>query len=75
MTSLADFTISKFKGELNMYIPSILYYLYAEDIITEEFYIKWAIKLSLPNYLNRFHSDETERKFLEAADDFTNWIE
>jgi hypothetical protein len=73
--ALADFMINKFKGELNKYLPSILYLLYAEDIVTEEFYTKWAIKVSLPSYTNTFQTDDLESKFLDAAGDFTHWIE
>jgi hypothetical protein len=72
--SLADFTINKFK-DLHRYIPSILYTFYVEDIITEEFWFKYAIKQNIQSYENRFYSRETENKFIEAAQDFTHWIE
>jgi hypothetical protein len=75
MISLADFIFNKFKGELSKYIPSILYLLYDDDIVTEEFWTKYAIKMSLPSYFSRFQNDEVEGKFLEAAGDFTHWIE
>jgi hypothetical protein len=73
--ALADFMINRHNGRLNKYLPSVLYLLYVEDIVTEEFYTNWAITKVLPNYVNSFRSVNLESKFLDAAGDFTQWIE
>lgn len=77
MGSLADLTINRFKDvpAINKQIPSILYYLYMEDIVTEEFWIKFAVKGNFPSFNSLIFTRELENKFLQAANDFTNWIE
>ena len=73
-STLADFLIFKF-SDLVRYIPSILYLLYEDEVITEEFWFKYAIKQNLQHYENMFLDRDTEVKFIEAAYDFTHWIE
>ncbi len=70
-------TINRFKdvAVIQKQIPSILYVLYVDDVITEEFYIKFAIKGNIPSYNSLIFTRELENKFLTAAQDFTNWIE
>jgi len=47
---IADLTLNRFRGikDLPKSIPSILYYSYIDDVITEDFWIKYAIKNTLP---------------------------
>jgi len=75
--SLADITICRFKDSQVIYqqIPSILYVLYENDIITEDFYIKFAIKGNIPSFGSLIFSRDLENKFINASYDFTNWIE
>lgn len=75
--SLADLTINRFKDNNNVLkqIPSILYYLYTDDLLTEEFYIKFAVKGNIPSFNSLIFTRELENKFLQAAGEFTNWIE
>jgi hypothetical protein len=72
--AIADLTTNRYK-DLGKYIPSILYYFYIDDIITEEFYIKYAIKGNLPLYNSKIYTRELEAKFLEHSKDFTYWME
>jgi hypothetical protein len=72
--ALADFTVNRYK-DLVKYVPSILYLLYVDDIVTEEFWIKYAIKANMPHYDSKIFTQEVETKFLDAANEFTNWIE
>lgn len=46
-----------------------------DDVITEEFWIKFAIKGNFPSFNSLIFTRELENKFLQAASDFTNWIE
>lgn len=75
--SFADITINRFKDSQIVYkqIPSILYVLYDNDIISEDFYIKFAIKGNITSYGSLIFTRELENKFISASYDFTNWIE
>jgi translation initiation factor 2 beta subunit (eIF-2beta)/eIF-5 len=74
IAALADFTTNRYK-DLDKYISSILYLLYVDDIVTEELWIRFAIKTNLPAFESRIFTRDLENKFLDAAADFTNWIE
>jgi len=70
-------TINRFKDvqAIQKQIPSILYYFYLEDVISEEFWIKFAIKGNIPSFNSLIFTRELENKFLQTASDFTHWIE
>jgi translation initiation factor 2 beta subunit (eIF-2beta)/eIF-5 len=74
---VADLVFNRFRDvkDLPKYIPSILYYFYLEDIVTEDYYIKYAIKNSLQPINSILFTKENEAKFLDSAAEFTNWIE
>lgn len=74
VVGLADFTSNRFK-DLSKYVSSILYYFYVEDIITEEFWIKYAVKNVIASSSSPFLTSEIEKKFLDNAKEFTHWIE
>jgi translation initiation factor 2 beta subunit (eIF-2beta)/eIF-5 len=71
--ALADLCCNRFK-ELGKYVSSILYYFYEADILTEDFWIKFAIKSTL-NYNSPFFTREIELKFFENAREFSDWLE
>ena len=68
--------VSKMEGNISgiKYLSSLLYYLYNDDIITEEFWMNFAIKKSI-KYNSLLYNPEVEKKFLTAAAEFTKWIE
>ena len=74
---LADLIFNRFRDvrDLSKYISSILYYLYVDDIIVEDYWIKYAIKITLPPVNSILFTKENEAKFLDSAAEFTNWIE
>jgi translation initiation factor 5 len=74
VAALADLTSNRFK-DINRFVSSILYYFYLSDVITEEFWQKYAIKNSLPSSNSPFLIREIEVKFLENSREFTHWIE
>ena len=74
---IADLTFNRFRDvkDLPKCIPSILYYLYTDDIITEDFWIKYAIKNTLSPINSILFTKENEAKLLDSSAEFTNWIE
>jgi translation initiation factor 2 beta subunit (eIF-2beta)/eIF-5 len=74
---IADLTFNRFRDvkDLSRYIPSILYYLYVDDLITEDYWVKYAIKNTLPPINSILFTKENEARFFDAAAEFTNWIE
>jgi translation initiation factor 2 beta subunit (eIF-2beta)/eIF-5 len=73
VAALSDLTINRFK-DLGKFVASILYYFYEMDIITEDFWVKYAIKSSL-NFKSILLNREIEAKFIDSAKDFSHWIE
>jgi translation initiation factor 5 len=73
ITGLADLLCNRFK-DLGKFVSSILYYLYDTDIITEDFWIKYAVKNSF-NFISPLFSRENEQKFFDNAREFSHWIE
>ena len=74
LVGLCDFLFNRQKGVNAKYLPSVLYYLYQEDIIKEDFWVSYAVKKGL-KYNTILYNPETEKKFLNAANEFTKWIE
>lgn len=74
IVGLWDYLFSRQKGDNAKYLSSLLYYLYNDDIITEEFWMNFAIKKSI-KYNSLLYNPEVEKKFLTAAAEFTKWIE
>lgn len=74
---IADLTFNRFRDvkDLPKYIPSIMYHLYVDDVITEDYWIKYAIKNTLPPINSILFTKENEARFLDGAAEFTNWIE
>ena len=74
---LADLIFNRFRDvkDLSKYISSILYYLYLDDVIVEDYWIKYAIKNTLPPINSILFTKENEAKFLDSAAEFTNWME
>jgi hypothetical protein len=76
MISLANVILLRFKEyKIEKFIPFILFKLYKGNILTKEFYFKWAIESSLPKYSNRFYSLEIEKEFIKSAGLFIYWLE
>lgn len=74
VAALADLTTNRFK-DLGKCVSSILYYFYVADIISEEFWLKYAIKNSIPSSNSPFFTREIELNFLDHAKEFSHWIE
>ncbi len=55
-------------------IPSLLYLLYNEQIISEEFFIKMFRKKAFL-YKNSFKDATIETAFSDKAEEFTKWLE
>ena len=72
---LQDNIFSKQKGENKKYISSLLYYLYDRDILSEEFWLDYLGGKIQEKYQSMLNSPEAEKKFKEAANEFSNWIE
>lgn len=77
LIGLTDLLFKRLKkeGDYSKYVSSILYYLYDADIITEDFWTNYAIRMKLPTFKTVLYSKEYEEKLLTAASEFTNWIE
>lgn len=60
--------------ELLTQIPSILYLLYNEQIISEAFFLKRLRKQDSP-YKNPFDNPNSDKVFAEKAEEFLNWLE
>lgn len=73
LTGLADLLCNRFK-DLGRYVSSVLYHFYDADIVTEDFWIKYAIK-SCFNFTSPLFSRDNELKFFENAREFSHWIE
>lgn len=74
LIGLADFVFARQNGENSKYLSSILYYLYMDDIVTEDFWSDFAITKKL-NLNSIFYIPDVESKFMHAVEDFTKWIE
>jgi translation initiation factor 5 len=70
LMGLQDLVISIQKGEYKKYVSSLLYYFYDNDIITEEFWLDYL----KGKYTSVFNVPETEKKFKNAAAEFSDWI-
>ena len=75
LIGLQDLIFSRQKGENQKYVSSVLYYLYDNDIITEDFWLKYIGGSIQEKYNSIFNMEEAEKKLKEAAKDFTDWIE
>lgn len=72
---LWDYIFQRQKGgENSKYLSSVLYYLYKDDIITEEYWNNYAIRKNI-RYNSLLYNPDTEKKFLNAVSEFTKWIE
>lgn len=77
MIALIDLTIKRYAKEhfnvITKHIPSIIYVLYDEDIINEDWYfrfLKGNIKVN-----NMFFERESFEQFANFAEEFTKWLE
>jgi len=70
-----DKIFSRQKGENQKYVPSVLYYLYDNDILKEDFWLKYLNGNIQEKYKSIFSIEEGEKKMKEAAKEFSNWIE
>ena len=74
IVGLWDYLYARQKGENSKYVSSLLYHLYDADIITEDYWINFAIKKTL-KYNSMLYNPDNEKKFLTAANEFSKWIE
>ena len=74
IVGLWDYLYARQKGENSKYVSSLLYHLYDADILTEEYWINFAIKKTL-KYNSLLYNPDNEKKFLSAAGEFSKWIE
>ena len=73
--ALQDFIFSRQKGVNQKYMPSLLYYLYDREILTEEFWKDYLSGKIQEKYKSVLISEEGVKKMKEAAKEFSNWIE
>jgi len=77
VTALIDLLYNKCKGDnLNKYVSSIVYLAYEIDLITEEFFTKYALSNMryMPQKQSLFANQEIEEKFFNDLADFKNWL-
>lgn len=75
LIGLGDYIYARQAGKNSKYLPSVLYYLYKGDIISEEYWKNYAINHKYQNYNSILINKENENTFLTGAADFTQWIE
>ena len=75
LLGLQDYIFSRQKGENEKYVSSVLYYFYDRDILSEDFWISYLNNEIQEKYKSILNVSECEKKFKEAAKDFSNWIE
>lgn len=76
MVALINLLFERYSNdaELHVKIPSILYMFYIEQIVSEEFLVKYLIKRDV-KYQSFLYSEKLEGLFLKAARQFTHWLE
>lgn len=77
LITIIDLTIKRFAKEyynvITKHIPSILYVLYDEDIITEDWYFRFLKGNIKAN--NIFYERESFDQFANFAEEFSRWLE
>jgi len=74
---LIDLLYNKCKNDnLGKYVSSIVYLAYEQDIITEEFFTKYALSNMryMPLKLSQLGNQDNEEKFLNDCSEFKNWL-
>jgi translation initiation factor 5 len=71
---LNDFIFARNKGEGIKYLPSIMYYFYDREILSEEFWKNVLDKKEQTKYNSELYNSENEKKFINACEEFNNWI-
>jgi len=78
VVAIIDLTIKRYAKDfgqaLAKHTPSILYVLYEEDIISEDWYQKFY-KGIFKNVKNIFFDKDSYEKFIKNAEEFTKWLE
>jgi len=75
--AIIDFIYNKCKSEnLGKYVSSIVYLAYEIEIITEDFFTKYALTNMryMPLKQSLFGNQEFEEKFFNDTIDFKNWL-
>ena len=74
LVGMGDFIFMR-KNEKNaQYLSSVLYYLYDKDILSEDYWKSILDNKEQIKYKSLLYNNETEKKFLKACEDFSNWI-
>ena len=71
---LNDFIFARNKGEGVKYLPSMMYYFYDKEILSEEFWRNVLDKKEQVKYNSELYNSENEKKFITACEEFNNWI-
>lgn len=79
MIAVIEVLYGKLKDNMNVlskYVSSIVYLAYDQDIITEDFYNKYALSNTkfVPNKKSFYYSEQKEEKFFNDCEEFSNWI-
>ncbi len=70
-----DLIFSRQKGKNKIYVPSVLYYLYDRDILSEDFWKDYLNGVVQKKYQSILNSTDGEKQLKESAKDFSDWIE
>lgn len=77
LIGIIDLIYNKSKAEnLGKYVSSIMYLAYDMEIITEEFFTKYALTniRFMPLKQSLFSNQELEEKMISDTIDFKNWL-